>query len=202
MDQGLSKEQIGLVFWPDSSPGKLTCQIRNAFYKLRQVMGKGSIQYDSFYRNYSFNRSIKYQYDVETFRKSISDGNKENNIRLKIDHYQKAIKTYKHPYLPDFDSIWTEPIRRELFLMFEKAIIFVAREYLGNGDFQFCIDICNQIINIDPCHEEAYQLSMQSAANLGDRSELQKNYEDYLRHSKNMGIQPSRRIIDMFNNLY
>ena len=45
--EGVHKDQIGLDFWPESSPRQLTCQFKNAIYRLRRAIGKDIVKYNS-----------------------------------------------------------------------------------------------------------------------------------------------------------
>ena len=68
---GLSKDEIGLTLWPDSSIQQLRVQFKNAMYRLRRALGKGVVEFNQKEDSYRFNWSMDYEYDVETFWKAI-----------------------------------------------------------------------------------------------------------------------------------
>ena len=88
---GVHKDQIGLDFWPESSPRQLTCQFKNAIYRLRRAIGKDIIIYDLGNHSYNINRDYDISYDVEIFQSLIQLGKKykhkeiKNNFLLKGD---------------------------------------------------------------------------------------------------------------------
>ncbi|MCJ7718041.1 MAG: tetratricopeptide repeat protein, partial [Anaerolineales bacterium] len=49
---GVSKDQLGLIFWPDSSQGQFNRQFKNTIYRLRRAIGRESILYDLDTRRY------------------------------------------------------------------------------------------------------------------------------------------------------
>ncbi len=75
--EGLNKEDIGLVLWPDASPNDLRFRIKNTVYRLRHALGKDVILLDQ--DSYRFNNVIDYEYDVEQFLKKMRMRNKPGN---------------------------------------------------------------------------------------------------------------------------
>ncbi len=63
--EGLTKESIGIVFWPDSAPAQLKLQFKNAIYRMRYALGQDVIEFEN--DRYRFNHNLDYEYDVETF---------------------------------------------------------------------------------------------------------------------------------------
>ncbi len=118
--EGVSKEEIGLVFWPDSSPSQLTRQFKNAIYRMRRSIGKDWIIYDASSRSYAFNSGLEYSYDVEDFLSSLENAQQETHPSARLKYLQQAIKLYQHPFASDLDGIWAEPIRRVLYMHYEK----------------------------------------------------------------------------------
>ncbi len=64
---GLTKEEVGALFWPDCSPNQLKSRFKNAVYRLRSALGRDVILFaDDLYR---FDWQVDYDYDAETFGK-------------------------------------------------------------------------------------------------------------------------------------
>jgi DNA-binding SARP family transcriptional activator len=200
--RGASKEQIGLLFWPDSSPDLLNRQFKNAIYRLRRAVGSNTILYDPLSRRYSFNRQLDFRYDVEDFLSSLQQADKRNNLQERLQLLRTAIHLYRHPYAPLLDGVWAEPIRANLFLKFEHAALEVASEDLKQGESQDCLDTCLLLLAIDPAQELAWRLCMQAYA-------LQKNHAGTTRAfrqckrnlNKHLGIQPSAETKNLYQKL-
>jgi two-component SAPR family response regulator len=189
----VSKDQIGLIFWPNSSMKQLNCQFKNAIYRLRKAIGKDAIIYDQFNRTYSFNKSLDYSYDVEDFLKVIKKAQSEESHSARILILQEVLDIYKHPYGQNLDGVWTEPIRRDLYTIFERAMIDLIELNLENGNFKDNITICEHILNIEPTQEKCWQLLMRTYAILHDRNGIIQSYKLCKKRLKHfLGISPSK----------
>ncbi len=163
LPRGASKEQIGLVFWPDSSASQLNCQFKNAIYRLRRSLGKDAVIFDPNTRSYLFNRNLQYSYDVEEFNSLIMKAEKEIRGQKMVEILINAVGLYSHPYAPQMDGVWAEPLRQNLCRKYEQALLTIAEFMLKQNRNQDCLDYCRKLLDIEPCQEKAYQLSrMQS----------------------------------------
>ena len=70
--EGLTKEQVGLYFWPDDSPEDLHLRFKNALYRLRHAVGKQTIILQDEY--YHFNWSMDYEYDARVIQDRVRPG--------------------------------------------------------------------------------------------------------------------------------
>ena len=111
--EGVNREEICVVFWPDSKPEQLKKQFKNALYRLRRAVGTDSILYHQPTRLYHFNRDLDYRYDVEAFQAAIKEADQETDPELKIQALQSAADLYQHPFAPTLDGIWAEPVRHQ-----------------------------------------------------------------------------------------
>jgi len=198
---GLSKEEIGLVLWPDSSTQQLKIQFKNAIYRLRRAVGKEIIIYETKLDVYRFNWSVDYEYDVESFRKHIARANDVTGLE-RFSSYKDAVKIYQGPYLPDGDGVWIIPEREELWLMYLNARLILAKHALEMREYNAALVHIHQILSQDKCQEEAHRLAMRIHAALGNQADLIRQYEvcktalmsDY-------SITPSKKTEDLYLKL-
>jgi len=174
--EGVNKEEVGLVFWPDSSPRQLNKQFKNVIYRLRRSIGKNRILYDAPSRSYTFNANLEYTYDVEDFLSYLEDAKRETHPESRLKYLQQAIKLYRHPFVSNLDGVWAEPIRRVMYLHYEKAVLDLAEYQYNIGNFDDCLILCQELIKVEPCQEEAYQLCMLSYVSLGDSKGVHRNF--------------------------
>lgn len=197
--EGVSKEEVGLVFWPDSTPSQLTRQFKNAIYRLRRSIGKDWILYDSISRSYAFNADLDYRYDVEEILSYLEDAQQETHPESRLIYLQQAIKLYRHPFASDLDGVWTESIRRNLFLHYEKSALEVAETLLVMGNFDEGLKICNNLLFIEPCQEKAYQLCFHTYHKIKDYTGLVRSYNSCISNlSQLLGIEPSKKTNDIY----
>jgi DNA-binding SARP family transcriptional activator len=198
---GLSKEEIGLILWPESSDQKLKIQFKNAIYRLRRALGKGVVVFDSTSDTYKFNWSIDYDYDVEKFRNLIDRANKAPGPE-KYLAFEAAVKLYQGVYLHDGEGVWINPEREQLWQMYLKAELALADHALLEGEYHAALAHIHRVLSHDSCQEEAHRLAMRTYAAMGNQADLIRQYE-VCKSALNgvFGIQPSKRTEDLFMEL-
>jgi len=202
LPRGATKEQIGLVFWPDSSPSQLTCQFKNVVYRMRRSLGRESILYDQETRTYSFNRYQSYSYDVENFLTFLQKAEKSNHDPEQIEYYQKAVDLYDHPYSPQIGGVWAEPVRQNLARKYEQALLSIAEYKLDQNHNKDCVRYCRKILRIESCNERAFQYCMKAYSNLNDRNGILRSYKECTENFKSIyGIEPSSATRLLFEDL-
>ena len=199
--EGLTKEQIGELFWPDSSFSELKLRFKNTIYRLRHAAGKEVIvfQGDIFYQ---FNRNLDYEYDVESFLKEIALAEKESNQARAAAHYRSALKLYRGAYLPEVDLEWALVERERLHQIRMVAILALGRSLLASRDYDGALRLSQQALSDDPCQEEAHRLAMRVYAAQGNRAMVTRQYE-LCRQSllDEVGADPSNQTRILYQSL-
>jgi len=174
--EGLNKEQIGEIFWPDSTISELKLRFKNTIYRLRHAAGKDAIIFLG-ENQYLFNRQMDYEYDVESFQKEISLAEKAETPEKRAAHYKNALKYYRGAYLPDLDDSWVIIERERLFQIHMDALLRLAGDALSERKFDSAIDYCQRALKEDPCQEDAHRIAMRIYAAMGNRALVIRQYE-------------------------
>jgi ATP/maltotriose-dependent transcriptional regulator MalT/DNA-binding SARP family transcriptional activator len=174
--EGLTKEQIGEYFWPDSTPSELKLRFKNTIYRLRHAAGKDAILFQG-ENLYLFNRSMDYEYDVELFQKEISLADKADSREQRDTHYQNALRTYRGPYLPDLDDDWVIVERERQYQAYMNVLLKLASLCMNARDYQSALNYCQRAIKEDPCQEDAHRIAMRIYAAMGNRAFVIRQYE-------------------------
>lgn len=173
--EGMTREMVGSIFWPDISPEELKLRFKNTIYRVRHAAGKQSIiLQNDFYR---FNRALAYEYDVEDFQKAIAQAQRAGGAKEKIDYYRAAIRLYKGPFLPDIEETWNLAERERLFQMYLEALLKVAELSFEGGQHQAALDYIHSALVADSCLEAAHRLAMRVHASMGNRAAIARQYE-------------------------
>jgi LuxR family transcriptional regulator, maltose regulon positive regulatory protein len=198
--QGLTKEALGLIFWPESSVGRLKLQFKNTIYRIRYALGQDVLLFDG--DRYWFNPDLDYEYDVETFITNVTAGQSDRNKADRIAAYRVAIDLYQGPYLPEMDGNWILSERERLCRIYEEAVLDLARLYLDGGDFLETLETCQRILAEDPCLEEAYRLLMRAYAARGNQAEVTRQFDRCRRALlEEVGAQPSSQTVSLYLQL-
>ncbi len=174
--EGLTKEDIGAIFWPDASSAELKLRFKNNVYRVRHAVGKETITLQDDY--YSFNRRLDYEYDAEAFQQEIDAAEQEDNEAYKLEHYRTALKYYKGPYLPDIDETWVLVERERLQRLYMDTLLKVAGLYQHARQLDQALSYCQRALQEDPCHEAAHRLAMRIHADTGSRAAIARQYEE------------------------
>jgi DNA-binding SARP family transcriptional activator len=171
---GLSKEQIGLHFWPDSSPETLKTRFKNAIYRMRDALEIEVVRFeDGIYR---FDSSLDYEYDVELFLQYLQTGDATNDVAARIKAYTQALNYYTGSYLPDTQASWTYLERERLRQLFLDAALTLAQLNFQTGAREAALEWCHRVLNEDPCLEDAHRLAMRIYAATGNRAGVVRQY--------------------------
>lgn len=197
---GVTKEQLGLNFWPDVPADQLKLRFKNGVYRLRRAIGPQSILFrDS---RYLFNRDLRYEYDVETFEANLAQARRSSDAEERILHYRAALSVANEPYLTDLDADWVSLRREQLQVDVLNALMEVGELHLGAGQPGQALQACQRALRQDTYMEEAYRLSMRVHAALGDRPAVQRQYQVCRRVLReDLGVEPSAETTRLYQQL-
>jgi len=198
--EGVSKEALGLVFWPESSSAQLKLQFKNLIYRLRFALGQDVVLFEN--DRYNFNHSLDYIYDVEAFIDKAACAQREAQPARKRALYQDAISLYSGPYLPEVDGAWVHIERERLWQLFVDAALTLGRLLLDAGDFAGVIEICQRLLTEDACQEEAHRLMLRAYAALGNRAAMVRQFRRCQQAlAEELGALPSPETEQLYRQL-
>ncbi len=198
--EGLSKEAIGVMFWPDITPEDLKYRFKNTIYRLRRAIGKETILFDD--ELYRFNKSLDYEYDVEAFLREINFAKFAKSKTKKIEHYQNAFQYYKGIYLPDHDDTWVIAERERLSSLHTNVLLDLAESYYEDGTFEMALKYSQQALDKDPCLESAHRIAMRIHAAMGNRANIERQYQNCIQSLwEEIGAPPSEQTQQLHEQL-
>jgi DNA-binding SARP family transcriptional activator len=197
---GLTKEEIGGYFWPDSTPAELKLRFKNTVYRLRRAIGSETISFDD--EVYLFNRDLDYEYDVETFRHEINLAQQAATPEQRIRHYQAAIRNYHGVFMPEVEETWVISEREQLQRTFLDSITHLIELHLAARHYDRVLEYCQRALEADTCQESAHRFAMQAYVALGNRAAIQRQYDLCCASLRTeMDITPSAQTVNLFNEL-
>lgn len=187
-----TKEQIGLIFWPEASPGQLRVSLRAALYHLRRALGaRDWILYEN--GLYHFNRDLNYWYDLEAFETSLAEAEQAVTQADQIEKYERAIRLYRGDFLEGitFDE-WGTVRREELARKYRAAMNTLAARHLDLAAFDRALEIYHALLNTDPLEEETHRGVMRAYARKGEVVLALRQYQALVKLLQDeLGAQPS-----------
>jgi two-component SAPR family response regulator len=197
---GVSKEEIGEVFWPDSTPEELRLRFKNTIYRLRRAVGNDAVTYED--DIYLFNRSVDYDYDVEHFQREISLAQSAGEIEMQIKHYKAALSMYQGPFLGKIDQSWVLSQREQFQRQFINGALKLANLLMQQGHHNSAIQYCKRVLDQDGCNEAAYRLMMLTYAAMEDRAAIKRTFETCRQTLlADLAVEPSETTRNLFDTL-
>jgi LuxR family maltose regulon positive regulatory protein len=197
---GITKEVVGLAFWPDANPDEVKLRFKNAIYRLRRAIGKEVILFED--DRYLFNRSLDYEYDVDFFVNELAQAQLESSPTDKLIHLRHAIQVYKGPFLPGLDDHDTVMERERLQQVFEKACTTAAELALTLRDHETAIRMASRAIEVNPYFETAYQALFKAYSASGNKAAIVKSYKQLeALLQKDLSTAPAPETTELYRTL-
>ena len=198
--QGMTKEQVGLLFWPDCSPGQLKMRFKKTIYRLRRILGQEVVVFQQ--DRYLFNRAIDYEYDVDQFWEYIEKASHESDMEQKIRFWQKAVELYRGEFLSGWDANWVILERERIWQAYVNATIQISKYYYENGELTRSLELSQGLLKEDACIEAAHRILMRIYNRRGQQNLVVQQYlfcQNALQEE--LGVSPSQRTIQLFSSL-
>jgi ATP/maltotriose-dependent transcriptional regulator MalT/two-component SAPR family response regulator len=198
--EGLKKETIGLIFWPDATPSELKTRFKNAIYRLRSALRQNVVLYTD--DIYHYNWAIDYQYDVEDFLQKIGEGDKTADRNARIEAYQAALTLYHGAYLPEVDGSWVLAMRQHLQQLFVDTGMALAALYYEARNLVDALAVCQRVLEEDICLEDAHRLAMKIYAAQGNRAAVARQFAACQQALLNeVDVPPSHQTAELYATL-
>ncbi|MFN8414209.1 MAG: tetratricopeptide repeat protein [Anaerolineales bacterium] len=197
----LTKEQIAEAFWPEiDDPAKIRLRFKNELYRLRRAVGQETIRFDN--AVYSFNHTLDYEYDVESFESYVSKAKSAKVTEEQVDFYHKAVELVHGPYLDDMYFDWVLMDRERLNQIYLNALLSLAELYQKQAMLEEALVMCQRAVECDSGLEAAYRLSMQIYHRLRDRQAVMRTYQACVEALKqNFDLSPSKETKNLYHKL-
>jgi DNA-binding SARP family transcriptional activator len=189
-NKSLTKEEIGLVLWPDSSTEQLRLQFRNTLYYIRYSLGQDVVISSD--RRYAFNADLDYSYDAQDFEHKVLQSERAETPAQKIALLQEGLAIYQGEFFPEGEGMWVVTERQRLGELHEHAQLTLAQLLLEQGEAKASLSYSQLILADNHCMESAHRLAMQAYAALGNRSGIKNQYEQCKQYlMEELGLEPS-----------
>ena len=198
---GLRKEQIGLLFWPDHSPERLNGIFRSTMYRVRRAIFPEFVLFDEEVGVYRFNRQLDYWYDVEEFERLLQRG-EETDADARANYYEQAIALYTGDYLEDCLDDWAQMERERLQQRLLAALSWLGDHRLAKGFPAAALDHYRRILTIDPYREEIHRQVMRCYLQMNDRAAAARQYRECVRLLwEDLRVAPARETQALYKEM-
>jgi len=198
--EGLTKEEVGEILWPNSSPSQLKLRFKNAIYRMRHAVGTDVVVFQDTY--YLFNRTIDYEYDLQQFINAIGQADTAKTSESRMHFLQTAVLLYNGPYLESIEYPWVMPDRQKYLSMYLKVVQELSDMWIHEKDYYRALKLCLTALDQDPYNESLHREVMQLHAYLGNQAAVTRHYISCRKMlQRDLSTQPSQQTTDLYHSL-
>ncbi|MEQ8677807.1 MAG: BTAD domain-containing putative transcriptional regulator [Aggregatilineales bacterium] len=186
-----SREELSLVFWPDSSSSRVRSNFHTTLYRARRALGENVIVFEN--DLYRINPDVSIWCDALVFQHYIKQAQVLPYSDVRADDlYRKAVDYYRGEFLPSVDADWIIPHREALSELYISALIGAGHCARSRQDFNGAILLFKQALKVDPYREETYRALFTCYAGMGELNHVLKQYNVMSSiFESELGIPPS-----------
>jgi non-specific serine/threonine protein kinase len=176
-----TKEQIGLVFWPEATPAQVRNNFHVTLHQLRQTLGhKEWIVFE--HNAYSVNDQLEQWFDVKAFQAVLAQAQQLRHseaamtgervaLEQAAGYLRQALQLYQGELLEDFmEGDWFVPLRAELWHKALDAYLTLGQTLFTLERYSAAAEIYRHLLARDSLVETAHRELMRCYARLGERS--------------------------------
>jgi DNA-binding SARP family transcriptional activator/Flp pilus assembly protein TadD len=185
------RDEIGAIFWPTLSPGRMTSSFHAAKYKARRALGiEFAIFADDCYR---INPAIDVWYDVAEFRRLLVLGrNRSAGDPDRVVAFQQALDLYVGPYLADSYAEWSAQSRERLQAQFFELVKTLVDDLLVRRQYADALAAAQRGLEQDYYREDLHQVVMRCLFEIGQSARALTHYDKMSRRLlKELGTRPN-----------
>ena len=207
--EGRSRQQIGVVFWPDASPTQVKNNFHVMLHHLRKAIGRAElIVFEN--ERYRMAWEAGVQFDARTFEqqlparvRTLKSACGTENVQRALDAALEVLALYRGEFLSEEDvGDWHLDIRNRLRRIYLDAQLLVGNRSLDlelNGQ---AVGAFRAVVRFDELHEEAHRGLMVALARSGDRTEALRQYDRLARTLRTeLDTEPDAATKALYNRL-
>lgn len=192
------REELVGTLWSDAPPRELEASFSAVLSKLRAALKKpgiGEIGVDALRRSIELQLPADAWVDVEAAINALDEAEgacRRDDRMTGWTHANVAAAVARRPFLGDEDAPWVHAWRERLKSMLRRALACLADLSALNGEAPLAVQYANEIVELDPYQEPAYQRLMRLHAAAGNRAEALRVFarcREFLREE--LGASPA-----------
>jgi DNA-binding SARP family transcriptional activator len=188
------------VLWPYSEQGVGNASLKVAIHALRKALRDCSAGLG---RPVAEVRFVDFGYelvaddlwvDSNEFAAAAHEGSAlegAGDIDGACSAYERALETYRGPFLPEDDSEWAREERMWAESRYLKVLCRLGAIAAEKGQDLVVIDYCKRVIDLDPYNEQAYRTMMEMHGRNRELGMALRWYSKCEERMKGLGVLPS-----------
>jgi DNA-binding SARP family transcriptional activator len=202
--EGRTKEQVGLIFWPEASSAQLRNSFHVTLHRLRRALRNPdwiTVSND----RYRVDPAAINEFDVATFERDV--GMARRALKRKEDGAAVALERALSLYRGDFldgepAGDWHLEHHDRLQRVFVDGLMELGAHLSSEDRHAKAADVYRRVLVRDDVHEDAALSLMQSLALVGERSQAIRFYQKFAERLRvELEAEPSDEMNELYEDL-
>jgi len=201
---GRTKEQVGLVFWPEASSAQLRNNFHVTLHRLRKALRNPNwitVTND----RYRVDPAVVAEFDVASFERDLVMARRamKRQETGAATSLERALSLYRGDFLdgePAGD--WHLEHRDRLQRMFVDGLMELGIHHSSEERHAKAADVYRRVLARDDVHEDAALALMQSLALLGERGQAIRFYQRFAdKMRRELEAEPGEELVELYEEL-
>jgi two-component SAPR family response regulator len=202
--EGRTKEQVGLIFWPEASSAQLRNSFHVTLHRLRKALRNPdwiTVSND----RYRVDASIVAEFDVANFERDVAMARRA--LKRKEDGAASALERALSLYRGDLldgepAGDWHLEHHDRLQRVFVDGLMELGAHLSAEDRHAKAADVYRRVLTRDDLHEDAALALMQSHALLGERAQAIRFYQKFaIRMRSELEAEPGDEMTELYEQL-
>jgi DNA-binding SARP family transcriptional activator len=208
-ERPVPKEVLMDLFWPNVPPDAARNNLNVAIYALRQALRRTHPSFSHvLFRDdcYLLNPELSVWVDSVAFEEHVAAAlalHEHNDLEGAVHEYRVAEELYQGDYMDeDRYEDWPTFQRQRLQTKYLELLQQLSRYYLQQDEYASCAAVCNKMLAVDPCHEQAHRWLMRCYSRQGQPYLARRQYHLCVeRLREELDLPPTQDTEDLYGQI-
>jgi predicted ATPase/DNA-binding SARP family transcriptional activator len=200
---GRTREQIGLVFWPESSAAQVKNSFHVTLHHLRRTLGGNEwIVLEN--ERYRLSPEMETELDATVFERQMTGALQEARAGAgSVERLRAALALYRGDYLQDeLVGDWHLELRDRLGRLYGDGLLALGELLLRAERWAEAAAVYQQVVRREDLHEEGHRRLMLCLARAGERGQALRHYDRLVTLLREeLGAEPEAETTALYERL-
>jgi DNA-binding SARP family transcriptional activator len=196
-----SREEIGLIFWPDSSPEQIRQKFHSTLHRIRDAIGTNVILFND--DLYSINPNLDLWCDVIELQTVIKQAELNSALLSHTESgWYRAVELYQGDFLPAFDAAWVLNQREWLRQKHLDSLLGLGNCLRIRGESKEAVSVLKRALKMDSYREDIHRALLNCYYALGEYALISQHIHELTNLLENeLGTKPSTETLRLKQKL-
>ncbi|HML20738.1 MAG TPA: tetratricopeptide repeat protein [Aggregatilinea sp.] len=196
-----TREQISLIFWPDSPTKRVRSNFHTTLYRARQAVGENTLLFEN--DRYFINPELDVLCDANEMEGLARQARllSPHDARTE-DLWRRAVTLYRGEFLTALDADWAYTRRETYHELYLEALIGLGMCARARGDLREALATFKQALEVDPFREDIHRAIMLCYAESGEKNKVHVQFQELKTLlQEELAVEPTAETLKLVQSL-